>query len=354
MNGLDVREMRPSDLPAVAAVDMAAFSFAAVHSGRPPLESPRHTAGLEYFRRMAPALCLVAEHGGTVCGYTIGHRWGATAWIGPVGVAPELMGRGIGTALLDAFRECSLAAGATTIGLETSILGNVRLYERRGYRAAALRLLLAKDLARGPAPEAAQAAAAAAQVAAPSAARVAAAARPEDEGPSFSVMPLMELEPGERHRLGAESRLLAGLVEPGLDHSEELSSVPESGMGETLVALDKEGRLAGYAAMYLKELRAPGMDIRKASTASLVWIMNGWPDACVALAAGCERVAAAAGAARLEIPCYAANAHGFALLKSLRYSPAAAFVRMLQAGQVNGSAGKVWQSVPLDFSCWMG
>lgn len=335
MSGLEIREMRAADLPEVARVDQEAFSLAAVRTGRSALETPRHSAGIEYFRGMAPDLCLVAEHEGRIAGYTLGHRWGATTWIGPVGVAPDLMGKGIGTELLAAFRDRSLAGGATTIGLETSILDNVRLYEKRGYKAMGLRLLLEKPVGANPG-------------------TTADTAYAKDGGTRINVVPLAELEPGERHRLAAESRKLAGLVEPGLDHSEELSAVYESGMGQTLVALDGDGRLAGYATMYLKELRGPEMDIRKAKADALVWIMTGWPAACAVLTRECERTAAAAGAARLKVPCYAGNPHGFALLKALGYVPEAAFVRMFLAGQVRGSAGQAWQTVPLDFSSWLG
>ncbi len=351
MDRLDIREMQAADLVAVAKVDQDAFSHAAVRAGRTPLAYPRHSAGLDYFRRMAPDLCLVAEYGGRVAGYTIGHRWGATTWIGPVGVAPDLMGRGIGTALLDTFRNRSAALGATTIGLETSILDNVRLYERRGYRAAGLRLLVGKAIGAGAATAAAPAVNSGAAAGADAAPGAPSSGHEDSPLPVFSFM---ELEPGERHRLTAESRRLAGLVEPGLDHGNELSAVPDSGTGETLVALDSEGLLAGYAVLYLKELRSPEMDVRRAHTDALVWIMTGWPTACLALTAACERAAAAAGATHLKIPCYGGNPHGFALLKTVGYAPEAAFVRMLLAGGVSGTSGKPWQSVPLDFSSWLG
>jgi predicted N-acetyltransferase YhbS len=329
-----VRTMNPADFAMVAEVDRLAFSLAAVRRGGEPLGMPRHAAGLEYFRQMAPDLCHVAVSGGEIVGYSIGHRWGKIAWIGPLGVSPSHMGQGIGTILLDAFSEASVRGGAATIGLETSLLGNIQLYERRGYEARCVRLLLAKPVSLG---------------------AVSGGHSPAPDGePRPSIMPLLELEPGERVRLANESLDLAGRVAEGVDHRAELTSVPESGMGETLVALDSDGHLTGYAALYLHELRAPEMDIRQAAPDALVWLMVGWPAACRELVLACERRAAAAGLTKLRVPCYGASPHGFALLRHMGYMPEAAFVRMIRAGNYPGSAGHRWGTVPLGFSAWLG
>lgn len=327
-----VRPMAPADFPAVAEVDRAAFSLAAVRSGREPIALPRHVAGLEYFRSMAPDLCHIALVDGEIAGYTIGHRWGSVAWIGPIGTAPAHMSQGIGTALLEAFYNACLAGGASTIGLETSVLGNVQLYERRGYQPVSLRLLLAKPVTLATAGQ---------------------PAGPVDE-PRPAIIPLAELEPGERVRLADESLQLAGMVHPGLDHRAELAAVPESGMGESLVALSPDGHLLGYAALWHWELRAAEMDIRQAAPDAVIWLMAGWPSACRELVLACERRAAVAGLTKLKVPCYGASPHGFALLRSMGYHPEAAFVRMLRAGSYPGSGNRRWGTVPLGFTAWLG
>ena len=71
---MTIRVMNPADYELVAEVDRAAFSVAAVGRGAEPITLPRHAAGLEYFRQMAPDLCLVAIIDGAIVGYAIGHR----------------------------------------------------------------------------------------------------------------------------------------------------------------------------------------------------------------------------------------------------------------------------------------
>jgi len=328
---ITIREMSPGDYPVVAEVDRAAFSVASVNRGGEPIALPRHAAGLEYFRLMAPDLCHVAIAGDEIVGYTIGHRWGQVTWIGPIGVAPSHMGHGVGTALLDAFYQASVKGGATTIGLETSLLGNIQLYERRGYQSAGVRLLMSKPVSlSGPGPRAAA-----------------------GDEPRPSIMPLVELEPGERIRLGLESIVLTEQAATGLDYRAELAGVPESGMGDTLVALDSDGHLTGFAALYLRELRAAEMDIRQAAPDAAVWAMVGSAAACRELVLACERRAAAAGVTKLKIPCYGADPHAFALLRQMGYNPEAAFVRMLRLGQYPGGAGKPWGTTPLSFTTWL-
>ena len=329
---ITVREMSPGDYPLVAEVDRAAFSVASVSRGGERIALPRHTAGLEYFRLMAPDLCLVATAGEEIVGYTIGHRWGQIAWIGPIGVAPSHMGQGVGSVLLDAFYHASVKGGATTIGLETSLLGNIQLYERRGYQSACVRLLMSKPVSlSGPGPQA-----------------------PSGDEPRPSIMPLVELEPGERIRLGLESVVLSEQVAPGLDYRAEMTGVPESGMGDTLVALNSDGRLTGFAVLYLHDLRAAAMDIRQAAPDAAVWAMVGSPAACRELILACERRAAAAGVTKLKVPCYGGDPHSFALLRQMGYHPEAAFVRMLRLGEYPGGAGKPWGTAPLSFTTWLG
>ena len=56
--------------------------------------------------------------------------------IGPVGVMPDLQGRGIGTALLELFLSSTDATGSPTF-LETDVDRNVALYENLGFEVVA-------------------------------------------------------------------------------------------------------------------------------------------------------------------------------------------------------------------------
>jgi len=62
------------------------------------------------------------------------HDSGERHWhLGPIGVHPELQGRGIGKALLAAFLDMADARG-TPASLETDVDRNVALYERFGFK----------------------------------------------------------------------------------------------------------------------------------------------------------------------------------------------------------------------------
>jgi ribosomal protein S18 acetylase RimI-like enzyme len=67
------------------------------------------------------------------------HAAGRTALLIAAAVAPELRGRGIGTALMAAAEElvCSRGFEAIVLGVEDSNPGARRLYERLGYEAFA-------------------------------------------------------------------------------------------------------------------------------------------------------------------------------------------------------------------------
>ncbi|MDP2872793.1 MAG: GNAT family N-acetyltransferase [Bacillota bacterium] len=342
-----IRTMTDDDLPDVSRVDLAAFSLAAQRFGGHPIDHGRHRMGLEYFRRAASDLCIVADTDGEVIGYGIGHRWGDTAWIGPLGVLPEHMGRGVGTALMQGFCTRAADGGATVVGLETSIAQNVRIYEKRGFLARGVRLLAARDL--GPAVGAARAG---------DAATAGATGRfdPTDGAKvgDFTILPwgaAGQARPASRIK---EARKLAGLVTPGLDHTGEFDAVPRSGMGPTYVALDGADRLAGYAVLHLRAYRSPGFMDTTPPADPLVWIMVGSAEATGALLAACEAAAQAAGAARLKVPCYGGNPHAWAVLKQLGYKVDAAFIRMFWRGQYGGTADRKWGQVPLDLSSWLG
>lgn len=343
-----IRTMTVDDLPAVSAVDLAAFSAAAQLAGLPVPQHGRHRMGLECFRRTASDLCLVADRAGEVVGYAVGHRWGSTTWVGPLGVLPALMGRGIGTALMNGFCTRSIDSGAEVIGLETSITQNLRLYERRGFLARGIRLLAGRDLSRP---------AAGSEAAGPQCRQqVAGAFVPAAGGEcgGFTIVPWSLLGHAQQRTRAAEARALSGLVSAGLDHTAEFSAVPASGMGTTYLALDGSDKLAGYAVLHLRAYRSPTFLDGAPPAAPLVWAAMGSAEATAALLAACEQAALAAGASHLRVPSYGGNPHSWALLRQLGYDVEMAYVRMSFRGQYTGSAGRTWGQVPHDLSSWLG
>jgi GNAT superfamily N-acetyltransferase len=248
------------------------------------------------------------------------------------------MGRGIGTALMQGFCNRAADSGATVVGLETSLAVNVQIYEKQGFLARGIRLLAVKDLAAHPT-------AATAAFDSPAGAKAAG---------DLTVMPWSAVGQTKRTPLIVAARKLAGMVTAGLDHTAEFDVAQTGGMGATYVALDGQGRLAGYAVLFLRGYRCPGFGDAQPPVDPLLWISVGSAEATEALLAACESAAARAGAAHLKVPCYSGNPHSWAVLRRLGYRPEAAFVRMFWRGQYGGTADRKWGQVPIDLSSWLG
>lgn len=342
MPSYNIRTMTVDDLHAVSTVDLAAFTVAAQRAGLPAPHHARHRMGLECFRRTASDLCIVAEaNDGEVVGYCIGHRWGNTSWVGPLGVLPDYMARGIGTALMKGFCSRSIEGGAEVVGLETSIAQNVRLYEKQGFLARGTRLLAGRDLDPGMGGIVSQPL--------PSADRNGGA---DIDG--FRIVPWSALgHTGQRARV-IEARALAQIISPGLDHTAEFDVVPKSGIGATYLALDSQGKLAGYAVMHLRTYRSPDFHDQAPPIDPFVWILVGSAKAAGALLGACEAAAIVAGAVHLRVPCYGGNPHAWAVLRQLGYRVEMAYVRMTYRGDYAGTSGRKWDQVPLDLSSWLG
>jgi predicted N-acetyltransferase YhbS len=92
-------------------------------------------AGLIAFPRESPhGDVLVADADGRRLGGVCCASFGATGWIGALGVVPEARGRGIGRALADAACERLRERGCDTVLLFATDMGRP-LYERMGFEA---------------------------------------------------------------------------------------------------------------------------------------------------------------------------------------------------------------------------
>jgi GNAT superfamily N-acetyltransferase len=349
--------MTPVDFDEVARVDLAAFAWAARQGGLAPVETERHRRGLAYFVGKGPGLCLVAEGppgcSQQVLGYAFGHRWGSTAWVGPLGVDIPFMGRGIGTALLDELCRRSREAGATTIGLETSLAGNVRFYGRKGFLPGAVRLLAAKDL-----PSGGEESGSGAQAVArgPGSGVRGAARRAGIQRGAPLVREWSSIGLAARRDLAGEARRLAGKASPGLDHTAEFDAVVSAGAGETLVASWPGGGLAGYAVIHHYAVRASPAPGGLSPVEPAVWILVGCQEAVGPLLGEVETRAAAMGATRLRVPCYTGGVHGYLLLRALGYRPETGYARLFLGGPPPAAPEQSDPGGPavLDFSAWLG
>lgn len=128
---VDIRHETPDDAAAIEAVTTAAFLDA------------EHTSHTEQFivaalrRADQLAISLVADDDGAVIGHVavspVTIPEGTTGWfgLGPVSVAPDRQGEGIGAALVDRALEALRASGAAGC----VVLGEPAYYGRFGFRA---------------------------------------------------------------------------------------------------------------------------------------------------------------------------------------------------------------------------
>lgn len=124
-----IRRERPGDEPGARAVQAAAFDQGAGE----PVEA-RLLDGLRACGAWLPALSWVGEIDGVIVGHNVCTRGFvddvAAVGLGPIGVAPEHQGTGIGSRLMWAMIGAADATGEPLIAL----LGNPDYYERFGFR----------------------------------------------------------------------------------------------------------------------------------------------------------------------------------------------------------------------------
>ncbi|HEY1738133.1 MAG TPA: N-acetyltransferase [Acidimicrobiia bacterium] len=131
-----LRRERPGDESGIAAVHAAAFARPEAPGVEPPEVGLVHE--LRASSDWIPALSIVAALDGSIAGHvvcsraTIADRYPVLG-LGPLGVAPEHHGTGIGTALMHAVIAAADALDERLIAL----LGSVEYYERFGFEAAA-------------------------------------------------------------------------------------------------------------------------------------------------------------------------------------------------------------------------
>ena len=83
---------------------------------------------------IATMTVLVATRAGSIVDSVRGRLGEDICHIGRLIVDPQWQGRGIGTALLDAIEECFPEAGSFELFTGSKSSGNLRLYQRLGYR----------------------------------------------------------------------------------------------------------------------------------------------------------------------------------------------------------------------------
>lgn len=130
-----LRSMEPSDVPAIAAIEVRIFSD--------PWPASFFIGELAH----PFVFARVAEHGGDLAGYSVALLGGGIGHLGNLAVTPETRRRGVATALLLDLLERAGEVGATRIGLEVRVsnFAAQALYRAHGFRASGLRKSYYRD-----------------------------------------------------------------------------------------------------------------------------------------------------------------------------------------------------------------
>lgn len=127
MPSIRLREFLPADLEAAFALDQICFEQGIAYS----------RSELRGFLSRAGSVALIAEDGGALAGFAIGHRRDAKGHIVTIDIAPGWRRRGAGKLLLTELLRRLGEGGAGQIRLEVDARnsGAIRFYEQMGFRA---------------------------------------------------------------------------------------------------------------------------------------------------------------------------------------------------------------------------
>ncbi len=127
MPSIRLREFLPADLEAAFALDQICFEQGIAYS----------RSELRGFLSRAGSVALIAEDGGALAGFAIGHRRDAKGHIVTIDIAPGWRRRGAGKLLLTELLRRLGEGGAGQIRLEVDArnTGAIRFYEQMGFRA---------------------------------------------------------------------------------------------------------------------------------------------------------------------------------------------------------------------------
>jgi ribosomal-protein-alanine N-acetyltransferase len=127
VTSIRLRDFRPEDLEAAFELDQICFEPGIAYS----------RSELRGFLARAGSVALIAETGGALAGFAIGHRRGARGHIVTIDIAPGGRRSGTGKVLLTELLRRLGEGGARQIRLEVDArnAGAIRFYEQMGFRA---------------------------------------------------------------------------------------------------------------------------------------------------------------------------------------------------------------------------
>ncbi len=173
--------------------------------------------------RADPTRVFAAECDGRLVGTNVASNWGNVGFFGPLTVSPEWWDQGIGQALMEPVMEQFAAWGTRQMGLFTFPQSpkHIHLYEKFGFFAQFLTLIMVKVAAPPPSPVA--------------------------HWSAYSA-----LSARERAEAVTACRALADAVYDGLDLTREIEAVQAQQFGETVLLLNGS-QVSGFAVCHCGE-----------------------------------------------------------------------------------------------------
>lgn len=223
-----IREMALPDVLAAQEVLQRAF-------GEDQRSRTGRLAGPPFGARLAtqrfqkePHGAFAALRGGRVVGCAFSVRWGALAWLGPLAVAPEAQGLGIGSRLVEAVHARWRRSRIPLWGLETQADSgkHVRLYSRLGYLPLSVAVSFLADAGADALPR------------------------------GSTVTRFGELSHVDREAAVKHVRRIANEVVYGIDPTVEVIAASESQAGDTVLVSDRRGIVGFAVAHWAPLLRA--------------------------------------------------------------------------------------------------
>jgi len=215
---VDVQPLDASELDAADRVMRLAFgSFLG-------LPDPSKALGdTDYVRtrwRADPSAAFGAHIDGRLVGSNFAANWGSVGFVGPLTTHPEVWDRHVGSRLMEPVMSCFDRWGTHLAGLFTFAHSpkHIGLYQKFGFWPRFLTAIMTKTIG------------------APAVAGVPVATT------LFSEVPVLE-----RDSTLDELRRLTDGIFAGLDLSSEVRAVAEQRLGDTVIARDDAGALAGFA-----------------------------------------------------------------------------------------------------------
>jgi ribosomal protein S18 acetylase RimI-like enzyme len=138
---VEIRKMQPADLGPVNNLLVRAFTPEWQMQRQDGVVLPLCTPPfLAFYRAEMPGNCWVAAERDRVRAAVFAHRRGRTGWLGPLAVAPEWQGRGLGKKITRRAIRGLEESDCQCIGLETNAVSidNVAFYSRMGFRTGPL------------------------------------------------------------------------------------------------------------------------------------------------------------------------------------------------------------------------